>query len=120
MSTLREYIEQRLIPEPNTGCWLWTKALDEKGYGHFSINSKHHKAHRAAYQVYNGDIPKGLSVCHSCDIRSCVNPHHLYLGTHKENMQDMVNKKRSAYGERSAQSKLTGLNHRKLPEDFVL
>jgi len=91
-----------------SGCQIWMSPLTNTGYGRISINNKVMLAHRASYEAYIGKIPKGIDVCHTCDNPSCINPSHLFLGTHKENMEDMVIKKRQAYGERKIkQAKLT-------------
>ncbi len=74
-------------------CWLWTGALDKDGYGVFATELTN-KAHRASYYMFNGPIPKNLCVCHKCDTPSCVNPKHLWLGTNRENSQDMLSKNR--------------------------
>jgi hypothetical protein len=55
------------------------------------------RAHRAIYKLFIGDIPKGLMVCHSCDVRNCINPKHLFIGTAKDNTKDMMNKGRSKF-----------------------
>lgn len=71
-------------------CWNWTGRLDIGGYGRFSQGSGHWtKAHRASYQLYKGAIPDGLIVRHMCNNRKCVNPAHLEVGTHKDNVDDM-------------------------------
>lgn len=98
----------KVSPEPNCGCWLWTAASDEAGYGHFGIaRSTSAKAHRISYKLFVGEIPDGLIVCHKCDIPSCVNPDHLFLGTGKDNAFDRDAKGRNAFGERNGKAKIT-------------
>lgn len=75
--------------DARSGCWIWTASKCGDGYGYFRINRKTVKAHRASYQLFKGD-PKGFYVLHTCHNASCVNPNHLKLGTHEENMQDLV------------------------------
>ena len=93
-----------------TACILWTKGLSHNGYPLTSVNNKTYRAHRLAYCEANGldytDI-KGLVVMHTCDVPKCVNPEHLVLGTHGENMLDMVKKGRAAKGSDNSQTKLT-------------
>lgn len=96
--TARERFFESYTPEPNTGCWLWTKSVDNGGYGGISINGKDFLAHRFSWFLHNGAIPKKLWVLHTCDMPSCVNPDHLYLGTHQDNMDDMVKRGRSTKG----------------------
>jgi HNH endonuclease len=77
-----------------TGCLEWLRSKNKLGYGSIRVNGKTHFAHRVAYIIFKGDIPEGMCVCHACDVPYCVNPDHLWIGTHKQNSQDMVNKNR--------------------------
>ena len=100
--------EDSYCPEPNSGCWLWTKAINGFGYGSIWKNNTAMGAHRYSYELYVGEIPDGLYVCHRCDIRSCVNPNHLFLGTAKDNCHDMYFKGRDrTRGENHWQCKIT-------------
>lgn len=73
-----------------SGCWLWTKAKDHRGYGRYEHNGRTSAAHRVAHEALIGPIPEGLNVLHGCDTPNCVNPSHLRAGTQGENLQDCV------------------------------
>lgn len=81
-------------------CWIWTDAINDGGYGRANWTARawtdrSGRAHRIAFELTNGPVPKGLFVLHRCDRRACVNPDHLFLGTKRDNMQDMHAKKRN-------------------------
>lgn len=83
-----------VIPEPNSGCWLWLGAVNSAGYGQLRGDGRAYYAHRMSYEVYRGDIPAGLVVRHKCDNPLCANPDHLELGTMSDNTQDMLRRGR--------------------------
>jgi hypothetical protein len=80
------------------GCWLWTGAVGDSGYGQLLIAGRLVGAHRYSYAMVNGPIPGAMEVLHKCDTPPCVNPAHLFLGTQAENIQDMFNKGRARPG----------------------
>lgn len=86
MLTLHEKLQARLIPEPNTGCWLWLGAMTTEGYGHICFEGRKIPVHRASYEVYVGPIPNGLHIDHICRVRCCANPTHLRPLTSRENV----------------------------------
>lgn len=114
----REYLHSRSSLIPFCGCWIWDGPSNEGkngrgGYGVVAKEQKNYLAHRLAYQLYKGEIPKGKLVCHTCDVRLCINPDHLFLSDAKGNTADMLRKGRDrnpgAPGDRNATRKYPGL-----------
>jgi hypothetical protein len=108
MRDTKKRFEEKFHVTP--GCWIWI-ASTRNGYGRFRIGSIKVTASRYSYEIYVGTIPEDFDVLHRCDNPSCVNPDHLFVGTHDENMQDMINKGRHTQnkrrGEGNAKAKLT-------------
>jgi hypothetical protein len=85
--------------DPVTGCWLWNSSTYKSGYGWLKVFGKVVSAHRYSYELHKGEIPKGMHILHSCDVKTCINPEHLRPGTHQENMNEAVERSRIRSGE---------------------
>lgn len=93
--------------EPDeSGCWMWKRAKLHFGHGAMTVGGKVRKAHRVSYELHCGPIPNGAMVLHRCDVPSCVNPAHLRVGSHEENMADMSKRGRAAKGGQNHFSKV--------------
>ena len=93
MKTTHERFMQQIKVDADTGYWEWQVAKFTNGYGALRVRPKQWKAHRWSYQHHVGEIPEGLCVCHKCDNKSCVNPDHLFVGTHQDNLSDHAKQK---------------------------
>ena len=107
-----ETFETRTAPKSDFGCVLWTGNAYVLRGGYGSVTMRRHgiigrRAHRMAWELYKGPIPKGLHVLHRCDVPLCVNPDHLFLGDQQTNMADKVAKGRQNKGETHGMGKLT-------------
>ena len=95
------------LVETGGECWVWQGPPDRTGYGRIKDILRTPLAHRVSYAMLKGAIPNGLDVLHTCDVRLCVAPHHLYLGTDVENSRDRVQRERQSRGEGHSRAKLT-------------
>jgi hypothetical protein len=96
--SIAERLWRAVSPEPNSGCWLWTGTVNSWGYPLLSIGNKVRSGHRLSYETFRGPIPEGMCVCHTCDIPSCINPDHLWIGTNADNSSDKQKKGRAKAG----------------------
>lgn len=94
---MRQLIENRSMPITDSGCWAWLGGCDNHGHGRLKRGGKQLHAHRVSYEAYKGPITRGRWVLHKCDVRSCVNPDHLFLGTPLMNARDRMVKGRTRW-----------------------
>lgn len=107
---LKDRFEDKVMPIPWSGCWIWLAGLNAQGYGQIKAGrqgSTTYRAHRVSYQMAKGPIPLGMCVLHRCDVKACVNPEHLFLGTYADNIRDKVLKNRQAKGVTHGMAKLS-------------
>lgn len=96
---MQRRFDRKYIPEPNSGCWLWLGTLHEGDYGEFRIRGgRRVRAHVWSFKNAGSKVPRGKFVLHTCDIRCCVNPDHLYAGTKKQNTADAIARNRFPTG----------------------
>ena len=91
---LSERFWEKVAVGDESDCWLWTAFRNRKGYGMIGSGAGHILAHRASWEIHHGPVPPGGVVCHRCDTPPCVNPSHLFVGTQRDNIADMVAKGR--------------------------
>jgi hypothetical protein len=118
--SLRDRFYDKVMPEPNTGCWFWTGATKEFGYGVIGLGRRKDgtaKAHRVSWELHRGPLNAGDCVLHRCDQPLCVNPNHLYCGTLSDNMKDCVRKGRNFLpNNRGTNAKWAKLDEQKVSE----
>lgn len=100
-------ITENVVVNPTTGCWIWPGRATNAGYCQLTVEKKSVLAHRLSYLTFVGPIATGMCVCHKCDVRACVRPDHLFLGTYQDNHHDMIHKGRNSRGEARPDAKLT-------------
>jgi len=98
---MKDRLLSRVRKQQDSGCWIWQGATKGMGYGYLTVGSRVDNsrrtalAHRESYAAFVGEIPKGMYVCHHCDIPACINPDHLFIGTNQDNVDDREMKGRN-------------------------
>jgi DNA-binding transcriptional regulator YiaG len=104
------------------GCWMWEGATNPQDYGVIEVKNESYRAHRLSYEVFCGELKEGKQINHKCHKRTCVNPAHLYQGTHQDNMDDAVEegsyKETTLKGEEMHNAKLTGEDVKELRQRY--
>lgn len=95
MGNIISRLAEKSKPDQYTGCTHWVGNALPRGYGRIVVHGKRYLAHRLSYEVHVGPIPDGMNVLHKCDVPACINPDHLYLGTQRENVRDMMERGRA-------------------------
>lgn len=104
---LRERLEEKTMPIPESGCLIWMGCETGKGYSQIRFNGKLQFVHRLSYSLAFGEITNNLCVLHRCDTPSCINPRHLFLGTKKDNIRDCISKGRQGFSKRMDNRKIS-------------
>lgn len=94
---IKDRLLRKVKVNTETDCWEWQGGKNNVGYGMIRDEHGMRTTHRVSYELHKGNIPKGMCVCHTCDNPKCVNPDHLWVGTKKDNSQDMIRKGRNLF-----------------------
>ena len=121
--TLQERFDEKYIPEPMSGCWLWIGAIYDRrlGYGKISVDGKRQYAHRMSWELHNDRLAGKGHVLHKCDNPTCVNPAHLYLGDQAQNNRDRDERGRhvALRGTHNGMAKLTDSQIREIRDSSL-